>query len=227
VRPRVHDGSLIRAVPAVGIFGGTFDPVHFGHLRAAVEAREKLGLTDFRLLPAGRPPHRGDTVASAKQRLEMLTLAVGGCEDLAVDDREVRRDGFSYMADTLAEIRSEVGDAPLMLLIGQDAANALDRWHEWRRLFGLAHIVVMRRPDAHFDCRGELREQIERRRVRDVAGLHADPGGRVLSLEITQLDISATHIRSLLASGRSARFLLPDPVIDYIRAQGLYREAAG
>ena len=114
-------------MPAVGIFGGTFDPVHFGHLRAAVEAREKLQLDDFRLLPAGSPPHRGYTVASARQRLEMLRLAVAGCEGLAVDDREVRRSRFSYMVDTLAEIRAEEGDVPLLLLIGQDAANALDR----------------------------------------------------------------------------------------------------
>jgi nicotinate-nucleotide adenylyltransferase len=207
---------------AVGLFGGTFDPVHFGHLRAAVEAREKLGLADFRLLPAGRPPHRSDTVASGEQRLEMLRLALDGCPDLRVDDREVRRAGYSYMVDTLAGIRDEAGDAPLLLMIGQDAANALDRWHDWRRLFDLAHFVVMRRPDAHFKCSGELRRQIEERRVHEAAQLLQNPAGGVLSLEITQLDISSTHIRSLLAAGRSARFLLPDRVIDYIREQGLY-----
>jgi nicotinate-nucleotide adenylyltransferase len=196
--------------------------VHFGHLRAAVEAREKLGLDDFRLLPAGQPPHRSDTVADGAQRLDMLRLALADCADLRVDDREVRRAGFSYMADTLAEVRREAGEAPLLLLIGQDAANALDAWHEWRRLFGLAHLVVMRRPDAHFSCRGELRAEIERRRVREPARLLAAPAGLVLSLEITQLDISSTHIRGLLASGRSARFLLPDSVLDYIRERGLY-----
>lgn len=208
---------------AVGLFGGTFDPVHFGHLRAAVEAREKLGLADFRLLPAGRPPHRSDTVASAEQRLEMLRLALDGCPDLRVDEREVRRAGYSYMVDTLEEIRGEAGEAPLLLMIGQDAANTLDRWHDWRRLFDLAHFVVMRRPDAHFNCSGELRRQIEERRVHEAALLLQNPAGRVLSLEITQLDISSTHIRSLLAAGRSARFLLPDRVIDYIGEQGLYR----
>ena len=210
---------------AVGIFGGTFDPVHFGHLRAAVEAREKLGLADFRLLPAGLPPHRSDTVADGEQRLEMLRLALDGCTDLRVDDREIRRAGYSYMVDTLAEIRGEAGAAPLLLMIGQDAANALDRWHEWRRLFDLAHLVVMRRPDAHFNCRGELRKEIEERRVHEAAKLLRQPAGRVLSLEITQLDISSTRIRALLAAGRSARFLLPDRVIDYIRERGLY--AAG
>lgn len=208
---------------AIGIFGGTFDPVHFGHLRAAVEAREKLGLTDFRLLPAGRPPHRPDTLANGDQRLEMLRLAIDGCTDLRVDAREVQRAGYSFMVDTLAEIRGEAGGAPLLLMIGQDAANALDDWHEWRRLFGLAHLVVMRRPDAHFNCAGELRAQIEQRRVHEAANLLREPAGLVLSLEITQLDISSTHIRSLLAAGRSARYLLPDRVIDYIREKGLYR----
>lgn len=207
---------------AIGIFGGTFDPVHFGHLRAAVEAREKLGLDDFRLLPAGQPPHRSDTVARGEQRLAMLRLALADCPDLRVDDREVRRPGYSFMTDTLAEIRGEAGEAPLLLLIGQDAANALHTWHEWRRLFELAHLVVMRRPDAHFDCRGELRAEIERRRVREPARLLAAASGLVLSLEITQLDISSTHIRGLLAGGRSARFLLPDRVLDYIHEQGLY-----
>ena len=208
---------------AIGIFGGTFDPVHFGHLRAAVEAREKLAVADFRLLPAGQPPHRESPAANPAQRLEMLRLAIAGCTDLQVDDREVRRAGFSYMSDTLAEIRGEAGEAPLLLLIGQDAANALDTWHDWRRLFDLAHLVVMRRPDAHFRCVGELRTEIERRRVREPARLHECPAGRVLSLEITQLDISSTDIRARLASQRSARFLLPDPVLDYIRSQGLYQ----
>jgi nicotinate-nucleotide adenylyltransferase len=209
---------------AIGIFGGTFDPVHFGHLRAAVEAREKLAVADFRLLPAGRPPHRDAPGASPEQRLQMLRLAIAGCPDLQVDDREVRRAGYSYMADTLAEIRAEAGDVPLLLLIGQDAANALDTWHQWRRLFELAHLVVMRRPDAHFRCVGELRTEIERRRVHAPAGLHERPAGQVLSLEITQLDISSTDIRARLASHRSPRFLLPDQVLDYIRSQGLYSQ---
>ena len=211
---------------AVGVFGGTFDPVHFGHLRAAVEAREKLGLADFRLLPAGQPPHRPETLASGAQRLEMLRLATAGCPELRIDDREVRRAGHSYMSDTLAEIRAEQGDAPLLLLIGQDAANALDSWHRWRSLFDLAHLVVMRRPDAHFACQGELRSEIERRRVHEAARLHDRPAGCVLSLEITQLDISATDIRALLAAGRSPRFLLPDAVIGYIREQGLYADGS-
>lgn len=209
---------------AVGILGGTFDPVHFGHLRAAVEAREKLGLEHLSLVPAGRPAHRSPPVASPEQRLEMLHLAIAGCPGLRCDDREVRRPGVSWMVDTLADMRGQAPSAPLLLLIGQDAANALDRWHRWRRLFELAHIVVMRRPEAHFACGGELREQIDSRRVTDPAALHRAAAGSVLSLEVTQLDISSTLIRKLIADGRSAHFLLPANVIEYIRAEGLYRE---
>lgn len=207
---------------AIGILGGTFDPVHFGHLRAAVEAREKLGLEDFRLLPAGTPPHRTDTEATSVQRLEMLRLAAASCPELQVDDREVRRAGASFMIDTLAEIRGEEGDAPVLLLIGQDAANTLDSWHRWQGLFDLAHLVVMRRPDAHFQCRGELRRQIESRRVDGPQHLQHAPAGCVLALEVTQLDISSTFIRTLFAQRRSPRFLMPEPVIEYILERRLY-----
>jgi nicotinate-nucleotide adenylyltransferase len=205
-----------------GLLGGTFDPVHFGHLRAAVEAAEKLGLDDLRLLPAGLPPHRVHPVASAVQRLDMLRLAIAHCPGLQVDDREVRRPGPSFMVDTLETFRGETGDSPLLLLVGQDAANELDTWHRWRDLFDLAHLVVMRRPDAHFNCRAELSAQIERRRVDGPERLRDAAGGYVLSLEITQLDISSTFIRELFAAGRSPRFLMPDEVIDYVRQQRLY-----
>lgn len=206
----------------MGLFGGTFDPVHYGHLRAALEAREKLGLDALRLLPAGDPPHRPDTVASAAQRLAMLGLAIASEPGLLLDDREIRRAGPSFMVDTLAEIRAEAGTAPVLLLVGQDAANALDSWHRWRDLFHLAHLVVLRRPDAHFHCAGELRRQIEERRVTGPGDLLQTPAGQVLSLEVTQLDISSTVIRHLLAEGRSPRFLLPDPVLEYIEEQRLY-----
>jgi len=204
------------------IFGGTFDPVHFGHLRAAVEVRELIGLDEIRLLPAGEPPHRPPTAATAVQRLEMLRLATASSSGLAVDDREVRRAGPSFMVDTLAEFRGVIGEEPLLLLIGQDAANALDSWHQWQQLFELAHLVIMRRPDAHFACVGDLRQQFERRRIDDPALLRASAAGSVLTVKITQLEISSTVIRQLIAEGRTPRFLLPDAVIEYIGEQRLY-----
>lgn len=209
---------------AIGIFGGTFDPVHFGHLRAASEAAERLPLKEFRLLPAGTPPHRSATFASAADRLAMLQLAVAGHPDLAVDDREVRREGYSYMVDTLAEIRAEEGETPLVLMIGQDAVNQLDAWHEWRKLFDLAHLVVMRRPKSRHHYSGALFEELQPRLVDDARQLVRAPHGSVLPLEVTQLEISSTGIREQIASGRSPRFLLPDSVVRYIAERGLYRE---
>ena len=207
---------------AVGIFGGTFDPVHYGHLRAALEARELLKLEDFRLLPAGTPPHRSNTVASAVHRLAMLQLAVSEYSGFGVDDREVRREGNSYMADTLREIREEIGDSPLLLIIGQDAANALDSWHQWQSIFDLAHLVIMRRPESTLAWSGELKNQMERRLVRDQKQLGDESAGLVFPLEVTQLAISSTGIRNQLLAGRSPRFLLPDAVIDYIEQNTLY-----
>jgi nicotinate-nucleotide adenylyltransferase len=205
-----------------GIFGGTFDPVHYGHLRAASEAGELLELEDLRLLPAGTPPHRPAPLAAAEHRLAMLRLALSGQVDLWVDDREVRRAGFSYMVDTLSEIRLEEGDLPLILIIGQDAANGLGSWHRWRELFALAHIVILRRPDSGEVRSNALLEEVQPRVVSDPGLLHESPAGRVYSLEVTQLAISSTDIRRQIASGKCPRFLLPDSVIQYIRDHSLY-----
>ncbi len=207
---------------AIGIFGGTFDPVHYGHLRAALEAMEMLQLQDFRLLPAGMPPHRASTFASADHRLAMLKLALSSCPELKVDDREVRRAGSSFMVDTLAEIRREESDAPILMMIGQDAANVLDQWHEWQRLFDLAHLVIMRRPESKHIYSGALFEQVQPRIVDDPVQLRHSPSGLILPLEVTQLSISSTEIRRQIRAGLSPRFLLPDTVIDYITEHGLY-----
>lgn len=214
-------------VKGIGIFGGTFDPVHFGHLRAAQEAREILALDDFRLLPAGTPPHRSKTMASAKHRLAMLQLAVSNYPGFRIDDREIRRKGNSYMVDTLAQIRAEEGDSALVLIIGQDAANHLDSWHQWRRIFDLAHIAIMRRPNSSYSWSGELREQMQKRLGLGPEQLEGKAAGKVFPLEITQLAISSTGIRHQLEGGRSPRFLLPDDVITYIQKNKLYRGAAG
>jgi len=207
---------------AIGVFGGTFDPVHYGHLRAAMEAREMLKLQDLRLLPAGTPPHRNATMASSEDRLNMLKLAVANYGEFSVDDREVRREGRSFMVDTLTEIRTEVDTAPILLIIGQDAANELDSWHQWRSLFELAHIVIMRRPGSLPAWAGELRTQMEGRLAEDVGPLLRSASGRVFPLHITQLAISSTDIRDRMRKGYSARFLMPDCVIDYIEQEHLY-----
>ena len=208
--------------PLVALFGGTFDPVHFGHLRAALEAAEQLAASELRLVPAGEPPHRDAPVAAAAHRLAMLRCAAKAHPGFRVDDREVRRAGPSWMVDTLAELRAEVGPVPLVLCIGQDAANDLDRWRDWRRLFELAHLAVLHRPDARGHYRAALKQEMRQRRADDARALRSTPAGRVVSLAVTPLDISATAIRDLVARGRSPAFLLPDPVADYIRDHGLY-----
>jgi nicotinate-nucleotide adenylyltransferase len=206
----------------VGILGGTFDPVHYGHLRAAVEVRELLGLGEVRLLPAASPPHRAAPAASAEHRLAMLERATACQEFLTADDCEMRRSGPSYMVDTLTELHGRIPDNPLVLMIGQDAANGLDRWHRWKRLFELAHIAVMRRPGTNPDYRGELQEEMRKRRVNDPAALSLSPAGSVIAVEITQLEISASAIRDKVEAGRSLHYLTPLPVIEYIRQHGLY-----
>lgn len=210
------------SVPAIGLFGGTFDPIHYGHLRAALETKEQLGLDDFRLLPAGTPALRTSTFASAAHRMAMLQLAVADYSGFSVDDREIRRSGKSYMVDTLLEIRKESGSTPLLLVIGQDAANQLDSWHRWRSIFSLAHLVVMQRPESAIEWRSELRETIEDRLIDSDAPLRDRPAGCVLPLTVTQLAISSTGIRTLLSHGRSARYLLPDAVLEYIERNKLY-----
>lgn len=207
---------------AIGIFGGTFDPVHFGHLRAATEARELLGINDFRLLLSGTPPHRSATMATSLDRLAMLKLAVSDDSGFQVDDREVQRQGLSYMVDTLTEIRAESGNAPLLLIIGQDAANELDSWHNWLGLFDLAHVVIMRRPDTQPAWSGELRSQMEHRWLDDPLQLGETSSGAVCPLLVTQLAISSTDIRRRMREGRSPRFLMPDSVIGYILQKQLY-----
>ena len=207
---------------AIAIFGGTFDPVHYGHLRAAAEVAEQLGVSDFRLLPAGKPPHREGTWAPARHRLAMLELALAPHADLSVDDREVQRGGKSYMSDTLASIRSESGDTPVILCLGQDAANDLDHWHQWPRLLDFAHLVVMTRPDAEPRYSETLRAYLEGRFVAGCGNLMREPAGCLCNINVTRLAISSTDIRHQIADGRNPRFLLPSTVLAYIRKHALY-----
>jgi len=212
----------------IGVYGGTFDPVHFGHLRAALEVYQGLKLREMRLIPCYQPPHREPPSADARARLTMLRAAVGDdTEGLKVDNREMRREGVSYMVDTLNELRAELGDEPLCLVLGADAFLQLHRWHRWEEIIGLTHLVVTRRPGWTLD--GDAPElepalaQLWREACAgDAAELAAAPAGRILPFTITALDISATRIRAMVARGESPRFLLPEKVWNLIRLQGLY-----
>lgn len=209
----------------LALFGGTFDPVHYGHLRCADEARQKLNLEKLYLLPAGNPPHRNTPVATVRQRLEMLQLAQAEFPHLAIDDREIRRSGVSYMFDTLKGIRQEFPQRSLLLLIGQDAANDLHSWFEWEQLFELSHIVILTRPGVQTQYRQNLAKQIQRRLVSDVQKLLLSQAGAVLHLGVAAIDISATTIKSIMRLGRSPRSMMPGPVWDYINENRLYLPA--
>lgn len=215
------NGSYSQGEP-VALFGGTFDPVHYGHLRCADEVRQKLGLKNLYLLPAGSPPHRDEPAATVKQRMEMLQLARQEFPQLLIDDRETRRSGPSYMVDTLDEMRSGLGDRPLLLLIGQDAANQLHTWFHWERLFELTHIVVLTRPGAPARYPPELAKQIQSRSVSDLTELLKSEAGKVLRLEVESIDVSATGIKGILRSGGSPDSMLPAAVLEYINKNRLY-----
>ncbi|MCQ4165300.1 nicotinate-nucleotide adenylyltransferase [Tahibacter harae] len=211
----------------LALLGGTFDPVHFGHLRAAWEAAEQLD-AEVHLLPANVPPHRPQPAVDAAGRVELLRLALAGQERLRLDTRELQRAGPSYTVDTLYELRAEIGpQRPLVLLLGMDAFAALASWNRWLQLFELAHIAVMDRPGPAPAFPAELQAQVAARR----AGLDGDwrghGAGRVLFLDVTALEISATAVRGQLAAGLSPRYLVPDAVLGEIQRRGWYRGGSG
>jgi nicotinate-nucleotide adenylyltransferase len=195
------------------ILGGTFDPVHIGHLRVALEASEALA-APVRLMPAHVPPHRPAPVASAAQRVAMLRVALAGQDRLQLDTRELDRSEPSYTVDTLRQMRTEFGASrPLILLLGADAFAGLPTWHDWRDLFNLAHVAVMTRPGHDARLPADLETEVVARRARLAADLRATPSGKVLDLPVTLLEVSASAVRASLAAGSDPRWLVPDALL--------------
>ncbi|MET1078703.1 MAG: nicotinate-nucleotide adenylyltransferase [Pseudomonas sp.] len=210
-------------VKRIGVLGGTFDPIHIGHLRGAIEVAEQFALDQLRLLPNARPPHRGAPQVAAADRLAMVACAVADVPQLRVDDRELRRDTPSYSIETLESLRAELAsDDQLFLLLGWDAFCGLPTWHRWEALLDHCHILVLQRPDADSEAPEALRDLLAARSVSDPQALQG-PGGQIAFVWQTPLAVSATQIRAQLASGKSVRFLVPDAVLAYIHAHGLYR----
>ncbi|MBY0266995.1 MAG: nicotinate-nucleotide adenylyltransferase [Burkholderiales bacterium] len=212
----------------IGILGGTFDPVHYGHLRLAQEAADRLRLAEVRFIPSGTPPHRASPGTTAEDRLAMVRLAVSGNSLFTVDERELRRSGPGYTVDTLQELREQAGASQsLVLLMGADAFLDLATWSRWHRLFELAHIAVAYRPGFPVDTwqtrmPQPLAAEYNARLMRQPLGIHTAPAGGIVVVPITALDISATLIRDSLRSGATTRYLLPDAVIQYIQEHSLY-----
>lgn len=217
------------AAPPVALLGGTFDPVHFGHLRLADDVRTALELPEVRLVPAGDPPHRAGPEASAADRLAMLHLAVQAFPGLAVDARELARTGKSYTVLTLEELRAEDSARPILLLLGADAFRGLPTWHRWREILTLAHIVVVARPGSQLevDLPAALAKDWTRRLTPDPRRLKDTPAGAIYRQAVTPQPISATTIRAQLARGvegfAAVRELLPAAVLAYIDQHRLYR----
>lgn len=214
----------------IGILGGTFDPIHHGHLRIAQEALEQCELTQVRFVPCGTPPHRPAPTASAKARWEMVRLALNGHSDLLVDVREVFRTDPCYTVDTLTALRAELGaQQPLCLILGGDAFMNLHTWHEWKRLFELAHIVVLQRAgsqplgNAMNSADAALQTEYRARLAPGALALHESPAGAVFVADMPALEISSTDIRRRCADGKNIRYLVPDAVANYIKTNSLYR----
>lgn len=207
----------------VGVFGGTFDPVHYGHLRSALELVERLHLRELRLMPSAVPPHRDTPACPAAHRAAMVALAVAGEPRLVCDDRELRRAGASYTIDSLMELRGELGDGhSLCLVLGCDALLAINTWHRWQELLDWAHVVVIARPGWQLPGEGPVADWLKHHRLADPRGLRQRPNGGILVEELRPLAISSTEIRGILAAGRSPRYLLPQAVLEYIEGHHLY-----
>ncbi len=207
----------------IGILGGTFDPIHYGHLRSALEVLQGLELDEVRLVPLRDPPHRERPIADARQRLEMVRLAVADQAGLLVDDRELHREGPSYTLDTLRSLRGEMGEpVRLCILLGSDALLGFPDWHEPAEVLRLAHLIVLHRPGATAFQAPAIQALLRRHQTPDPDRLREQAAGAILLHRVTQLEISATAIRAMLARGESPCFLLPDRVLSFIRRQGLY-----
>ena len=207
----------------IGILGGTFDPIHYGHLRTALDVQQRLSLDEIRFIPCGEPPHRNKPIAEPLQRLAMVRAAIAGQKTFVADDRELRRDGPSYMVDTLSSLKNDFKDKSFCLILGTDALNGLAQWYQWQKIFDLANIVVMRRPDV--DGKAKINKQLfsqVKHRLVDAEDLNKKKSGNICFVPVTQLEISATKIRQQWQECNDIQFFLPDSVLKLIQQQNIY-----
>lgn len=213
---------------ATGIFGGTYNPVHWGHLRTAIEIKHALDLEKMLLLPCGVPPHREQPEVSSEMRLAMLKLALEDFPELEIDDRELKRNGPSYSVDTLNSLHSEMPDEIFVMCIGADAFLQLNTWHRWRTLFELAHIVIAHRPGWSLDevskqLPDELQSELSARILREAGRFSEKKAGYIMELNVTEIDISSSNIRQHVANHEPISDLVPEAVEAYIKRHQLYQ----
>lgn len=209
----------------IAVLGGTFDPVHYGHLRSAVAVRDALLAKEVRMIPSLSPPHRDPPESSADHRVAMLKAAVEGEPGIVVDDRELYRDGPSYTVDTLRSLRSEVGtDTTIYFVMGADAFCTLDQWYRWQEIIDLAHIVVLKRPGFPLGIPDEMQSWMNDKTIVSGASPSDSPHGNVIFLELEQVLVSSTLVRRAIHQGSSTEEMLPAAVIQYIRCNSLYEQ---
>ena len=196
----------------IGILGGTFDPVHFGHLRPALEVMHAIGLQQVRFVPNRIPPHRETPWLNVENRMELLKTAIDDQPGFELDQRELQREGHSYMVDTLESLRVDFPSHPICLILGMDAFLGFKQWHQWKRIPELCHLVVTTRPG--FELSSALIHELPATLANTASELSEVAAGRILLQSVTQLDISASQIRAMLAKGQNVRYLLPDEVND-------------
>jgi nicotinate-nucleotide adenylyltransferase len=207
----------------IAVLGGSFDPVHIGHLRIAIEVRDKLQVDEVRLIPCGQPPHRDPFIASASQRLQMLQLAIADEPALLVDDREIRHNRISYTVDTLTDLRQEVGQQPLCLIIGADAYQQLNSWHQWTQILNLAHLIVVQRPGYTITPSADVADYTLNRCIENAQQLTQHNAGSVYFLKAPPLEISSTRIKTLISEHKSIRYLVPDSVNKWLQLHRIYQ----
>lgn len=206
----------------IGVFGGTFDPIHLGHLRTAYELLNEFTLAEVRFVPCRLPHHDKAPSASAELRLQMVRAAIAAEPGFRVDERELRRDGVSYSVDTLESLRADFPDRTLVLLIGLDAFLAFTSWHRWQDIMQLAHIIVARRPGSEISDAGPVGPLLDRCGTLDAADLHRVPAGKIFIHTVTQLEIASSTIRAMVGRGGDPRFLVTESVRQIIEKSGCY-----
>ena len=214
----------------VGIYGGTFDPIHYGHLRIAEELLDIIDLRNILFVPSGAPRLRTVPAASRNHRAAMVRLAIQGNNMFALDEREIDRPGISTTVESLREYQYELGkNTALCFILGIDAFVKINQWHHWHESFNLCHMIIVARPgytsiDDYQNLPVDIRKELIARRVLNAGDLGLQMNGFIYTAQTSLLEISASHIRSLIAAGKSTRYLLPEIVSDYIQSNYLYVE---
>jgi len=211
----------------VGIFGGTFNPIHFGHLRIAQELADALALDEVKFVPSANPPHKNNVMASAERRCAMVKMTIADNPLFSVDELELNRGGASYTIDTLISLRESLGkDSSLCLMMGSDAFIQLNTWNRWQELLDYAHIVLVQRPSANPQeaLPSEVKALLRDHYTDQHADLNNENSGAIIMQQIAARDVSSTHIRHLLQHGESVRHLMPDVVVKYINQHQLYQK---